>query len=65
MGFLKNIFSKKEEEKPQIPLENIAGECPCCKLPVLKGEQISFDKKKFHKKCFRKNKRLAVKAYLG
>jgi len=71
MGILIKLFSKKETPQPveqsQEPIvsPNIfhtIGICGACKQPIFELDKIrSFNKEKYHLKCFRSNMKLMRK----
>lgn len=63
-----NLFKKKKKEEKVEEKEEIRNlpMCEYCNEYIEQWEKIkTFDKKKFHSKCFRKFKKEAVKLTLG
>ncbi len=65
MGFIKNLFKKKEEKEPEVSFKEkelsetvqyVGGEPVCEKCGLIIGEnhkRRTFNGKKFHLSCFR------------
>lgn len=63
MGFIKNLFKKEEKiVEPVINPAEIVAQCEACKKPILINDRLrTFNKEKYHLKCFRNNMKLMRK----